>query len=92
MRNFFKLLALGTLFVPAALLANGPEHRFTHKGVTFRYTVTTTDSGRKVITGRQSDGSAFRLVVSGDRVAGLSGGQPVSFRTPRAGPVLVAAR
>ena len=92
MRNTFKATALGALFMPAALAASGPEHRFTHKGVTYRYTVTNTENGRRVIEGRQSDGSKFRLVVDGARVEGVSGGQPVSFRTPRGGAVTVAAR
>lgn len=92
MSKFIKLLALGAVFIPAAVLANGPERRFTHKGVTYRYTVTPDANGRKVIAGRSlSDGSAFRLVVNGDRVDGVSGGQPVSFRTPAAGTVTLAA-
>lgn len=93
MRNFLKTLALLAAFAPGIALANGPEHRFTHKGVTYRYTVTDAANGRKVIAGRSlSDGSAFRLVVDGDRVEGVSGGQPVSFRTPRGGAVAIAAR
>jgi hypothetical protein len=91
MRNFFNVVALGALFLPAAVLASGPEHRFEHKGVTYRYTVTE-QNGRQVITGRQSGGSSFRYVVKGDRVDGVSGGIPVSFRAPRGGAVLVAAR
>ena len=92
MRNFFKVLALGALSLPAAVLAAGPEHRFTHNGVSYRYTVTQTENGRQVITGRQQGGTAFRYVVTGDRVEGISGGNPVSFRAPRARFVTVAAR
>ncbi len=93
MRTIIKTLALVAAFAPSVALASGPEHRFTHKGVTYRYTVTEAANGRQVIAGRSlSDGSAFRLVVNGDRVVGVSGGQPVSFRTPRSGAVAIAAR
>lgn len=93
MHNVTRLLALAAAFIPSALFAAGPEHRFTHKGVTYSYTVSPDAHGRKVISGRSlADGSAFRLVVDGDRVDGVSGGQPVSFRTPAGGAVTVAAR
>jgi hypothetical protein len=93
MRNLFKLLALGALYLPAVAFAGGPEHRFTHKGVSYTYTVTLADNGRRVIEGRNLwTGARFRFVVDGDRVEGTSGGQPVSFRTPKRGAVTLAAR
>lgn len=93
MRNIFKTLALAALFMPSVVLAKGLEHRFTHKGVTYSYTVTQAENGRKVIEGRTlSNGSAFRLVVDGNRVDGVSGGQPVSFRAPAAGTVTLASK
>lgn len=93
MRTFYKLMAAAALFAPSIVLAQGAEHRFTHQGVTFVYTVTPDAHGRQVIAGRRTtDGSAFRLVVAGERVDGVSGGQPVSFRTPKGGAVTVAAK
>jgi hypothetical protein len=93
MRNLFKLLALGALYLPTAVLAAEPEHRFTHSGVSYRYTVTQVEDGRRVIQGQNLwTGARFRFVVKGDRVEGVSGGQPVSFRTPKAGGVTLAAR
>lgn len=93
MRNLFNLLALGALYLPAAVLAAGPEQRFTHNGVTYRYTVTPADKGRRVIEGRNLwTGARFRFVVDGDRVEGVSDGQPVSFRIPKRGAVTLAAR
>ncbi len=93
MRTFYKLVATVAAFVPAALLAQGAEHRFTHQGVTYTYTITPDDHGRPVIEGRsQPGGSGFRLIVDGDRVEGVSGGQQVSFRTPRGGAVALAAK
>lgn len=93
MRNFIASLALAAAFFPAVVHARGTEQRFTRDGATYVYTVTSANSGRQVIEGRRlPGGSAFRLVVTGDRVDGMSGGQPVSFRTPRPAAVTVAAR
>lgn len=93
MRTIIKLMAAAALFAPTIVLAQSTEHRFTHRGATYVYTVTPDSHGRQVIAGRRtSDGSAFRLVVDGERVEGISGGQPVSFRTPRNGAVTVAAK
>ena len=93
MRNIYKLLAFAGAFLPTALVAQTPQHRFTHQGVSYVYTVTPAANGRKVIEGHsQPGGSQFRLVVDGDRVDGVSGGQPVAFRAPRAGTVTLAAK
>lgn len=83
MRHFYKLLAIAAAFVPASVLAQSAAHRFTHRGLTYTYTVTPDRQGRQVIEGRsQPGGSGFRLVNDGDRVEGVSGGQPVAFRAP----------
>lgn len=94
MRNFIKLLAFAAVFAPTPGLAQDAAHRFTDRGVTYTYTVTPDDQGRQVIEGRsQPGGSQFRLVVDGERVQGVSGGQPVSFRAPKTSTgVAVAAR
>lgn len=93
MRNIYKFLAAAALFAPSLALAQTGEHRFTHRGATYVYTVTPAAHGRQVIEGRRlTDGSAFRLVVNGDRVDGVSGGQAVTFRAPRSGEVIVAAK
>ena len=94
MRNLIKLLAFAAVFAPTSGLAQSAAHRFTHRGVTYTYTVTPDQQGRRVIDGRsQPGGSAFHLVVDGEHVEGISGGQPVSFRAPRGNStVTVAAR
>lgn len=93
MRTLIKLLAFAAVFAPAAGFAQHATHSFTHRGVTYAYTVTADQHGRKVIDGRsQPGGSAFHLVVVGEHVEGVSGGQPVSFRAKRTGGVALAAR
>lgn len=94
MTKLFTILALlATAAVPAPLLARDAGQRFTRDGETYVYTEKRTEDGRRVISGRRlPSGSAFRLVVSGDRVDGISGGQPVAFRLPAAGATQVAAR
>lgn len=95
MSNVLKLLALlAAAAAPSALLAQPTQQRFTRDGATFVYTVSTDRAGHQVIEGRRlPSGSAFRLTVAGDRVDGVSGGQPVAFRVPaRASAELLAAR
>lgn len=98
MHTITKLLAAAALFAPGVVLARngdapGAEHRFTHRGVTYIYTVAPDAKGRQVVEGySQPGGSRYRLVVDGRRVEGVSGGQPVAFRAPRSGAVAVAAR
>lgn len=90
MRTFLTTIALLATAMPVPLLAQTTAQRFTRDGVTYVYTVTSRGD-RQVIQGRRlPSGSAFRLVVSGDRVDGVSGGQPVSFRTPAAATTLAA--
>lgn len=95
MRNLFKLLALGALYLPTAVLAAGPEreHRFTYNGASYRYTVTPAGHGRRVIEGRNlATGGRFRFLVDGDRVEGVSDGRQVAFRAPARRPVTLASR
>lgn len=93
MRTIIYWLALAATVLPTAIQARGPEHRFARDGATYVYTVQPGAGGRQVIEGhRLPGGSAFRLVVSGDRVDGVSGGQPVAFRTTRPAPLTLAAR
>ena len=93
MHTITKLLAAAALFAPGIVLAQEVERRFTHRGVTYVYTVASDAKGRQVIEGySQPGGSRYRLVVNGKRVEGVSGGQAVAFRTPRDGAVAVAAR
>lgn len=92
MQKFYAVLALAAAFIPSSLLAQ-TAHRFTRGGQTYTYTITPAAHGRRVIEGHsQPTGSGFRLVVDGDRVDGVSDGQPVSFRTPTAKGALLAAR
>lgn len=94
MRNLIRLLAFAAVFAPTPGLAQETAHRFTQRGVTYTYTVTQDAQGRRIIEGRsQPGGSAYRLVVKGNHVEGVSGGQPVSFRVPKVTTgVAVAAR
>jgi len=72
---------------------------FSHQGVTYKYSVTNISDSKRVISGFATSGSAFRLVVSGDRVSGTVNGMPVSFTVSEAknaaastAPVTVASR
>ncbi|WP_375391250.1 hypothetical protein [uncultured Sphingomonas sp.] len=93
MRNLYKLLAVAAVSLPACGWAQGAEQRFTRSGVTYIYSVTPDAKGRQVIDGRSlPGGSQFHLVVDGDLVDGVSGGQHVTFPAPRGGAVTLAAR
>jgi hypothetical protein len=93
MKTFIAVLALAAAFIPSSLLAQTSHHRFTQSGTTYVYAVTPAKNGRQVIEGhRLPTGSAFRLVMTGNRVDGMSGGQPVSFRTAGKAATEVAAR
>lgn len=93
MSKFYKLLAMLSVTVPAALLAQPTEQRFTRNGQTYVYTVSTDAQGRRVLDGRRlPSGSAFHLVVANGHVDGISGGQPVAFRVPAKRAVAVASR
>lgn len=77
-------------------LAKEKPITFTRDGISYQYTVTQISPKTKIIEGRASPGSPFRLVVSGDRVTGHANGVPVSFRVAQAraaaAPVAVATR
>lgn len=77
-------------------MAAETEQRFKHNGLTYVYT-TKQAGDRQVIDGRRfPSGSAFHLVVRGNRVSGVSGGVPVDFALEEArgatGSVEVASR
>ena len=76
------LIAAATLFVSAvpAAAQDAESQSFTRDGVTYRYDVTQHD-GYRVIEGRATPGTHFRLVVRGDRVTGRVNNRPVSFST-----------
>lgn len=81
MRMLFAISATAAALIAAPATAGDPaETRFKHEGYTYAYTAE--DSGeRKIITGRRYPGNTpFRLVVNGDRVRGVTGGTPVSFK------------
>ena len=61
-----------------------PERKFTRDGQTYVYTLVN-KADRVVISGHHyPSGSPFELTVRGDRVTGVSGGAPVSFKVPNA--------
>ena len=77
-----------TIFAAAAAAltlaspALASERSFTRDGVTYSYT--TVDQGdARVLEGRASQGSKFRLVVRNGWVQGNVGGKPVSYRAPK---------
>lgn len=77
-------------------MAAETKQRFTHNGLTYVYTAKQS-GGRQIIDGRRfPSGSAFHLVVRGNRVSGVSGGVPVDFALAEArgatGAVEVASR
>ena len=79
--------------MPLPLFAQPTTERFTRDGVTYVYTVTPAGADRRVIEGHSTPGPAgFRLVVSGDRVEGTFGGQPVAFRRPAGASATLASR
>jgi len=86
---FLPIALLATLATPA--LADKPiEKSFSRDGATYVYT-TTAKPDRVVIAGRRlPEGSAFELVVRGDKVTGFSGGEPVSFTYKNAQAKLTA--
>lgn len=84
--RMFHLAAATALTVLTATIgmAAEPERQFTHQGQTYTYT-TTVSGDRQIIEGRRlDDNRRFRLVVRGNRVSGVSGGTPVSFKLAEA--------
>lgn len=74
---FAAAAAAITLATPAA----AHEREFTHDGVTFKYSIAQ-DGNKRIVRGRASEGSTFRLIVRGDRVSGTFGGNRVEFAVP----------
>ena len=88
--------AVAAISSPAFAKDAGPERSFTRDGQTYVYTVVS-NGKRVVISGRHyPSGSDFELIVRGDRITGVSGGQPVSFKVPNAqaklAPTALASR
>ena len=80
MTKIFLTAALVASLATPAFAGDKPvEKSFSRDGNTYVYT-TTAKPDRVVISGRRSpEGSAFQLIVRGDQVTGVSGGEPVSF-------------
>jgi hypothetical protein len=92
-KTFSAAIALSLLATAPAFAANA-ERSFTRDGVTYTY-VAHHRGDSVVLKGRAfPKGSAFRLVVRGDLVRGVSGGVPVAFKVqkPLAGSIQTAAR
>jgi hypothetical protein len=76
---FLPIALIASLATPAFAGDKPAEKSFSRDGMTYVYT-TTAKADRVVINGRRfPEGSAFQLVVRGDQVTGVSGGEPVSF-------------
>lgn len=93
MRKTIAILAAVTAALTSTIgMAAEGRRTFTQNGETYVYT-SHDEQGRQVITGRQyPSGTPFRLVVRGDRVSGVAGGYPVSFRTQQAAGAASDAR
>lgn len=73
------IVAVSALIAAASPASAGPTTTFERDGETYVYR-TEVRNDHAIITGRRfPSGSAFRLVVRGDRVRGVSGGVPVEF-------------
>ena len=72
----FAVAAL-TLAGSSAVFAEAPTS-FVHNGTTYTY-VQTTEKGKRVISGRSSDGQTFRLLVGERNVTGRFNGSLVTF-------------
>lgn len=86
-----------TIFAAAALaltLASpglASERSFKRDGVTYTYT-TLDQGGARILEGRASEGSKFRLVVRNGWVQGQVAGKPVAFRAPKSTSLLQVAQ
>ncbi|WP_235525827.1 hypothetical protein [Sphingomonas sp. Leaf34] len=85
MRTTFKIIAAAAAALTSTIgMAADEKQSFVHEGSTYVYT-TTQDAGRQVIDGRRyPSGQKFHLIVRGNRVSGVSGGVPVTFKTAEA--------
>lgn len=84
-KTFLAAAALAVAFsAPAFAKDVAGQQTFKRDGQTYVYTKVTKED-RVVLSGRRYPaGSAFELIVRGDRVTGYSGGVPVSFTVPDA--------
>lgn len=73
-----------SLSLVSPALANDEPVKFVHDGVSYVYSVKAIGETKRVITGRATPGSSFRLVVSGDQVSGTANGIPVAFSVAEA--------
>ena len=81
MTKFFSLFAVASLALTGSATAAPDQQRFTHEGVTYVFTSTTTSDGATVLKGTAQPGDRpFTLSVRDGRVRGHAGGTPVSFR------------
>ena len=85
MRKTVYILAAAAAALTSTIgMADEGKQSFVHEGDTYVYT-SNVDHGRQVISGRRyPSGQAFRLVVNGNRVSGVSGGVPVAIKTTEA--------
>lgn len=90
--NFAKTFAYAAFaaFLPVSAHAAEPTS-FSADGTKYEYT-TKVVNGHTVITGKTSDGKAFRLRVGDTAVVGEFGGQPVRFQRTDARSAQVAIR
>ena len=81
MRKSYVIVAIATALTSTIAIAAPTEQRFVRDGETYVYTTEIDEAGATVIDGRRTqDGMGFHLVVKGQNVSGVTGGQPVSFR------------
>lgn len=87
------LIAAAAATIAFAAPAFGAERSFTHDGVTYHYTVSPKGEAR-VLEGKASTGSTFRLTVRDGWVNGYVANARVSFRAPKVGETaqVLAAR
>jgi hypothetical protein len=85
MRKTILILTAAAAALTSSIgMAAEGKQSFVHDGSTYVYT-SSLQNGRQVIDGRRfPSGQAFHLVVKGERVSGVSGGVPVSFKTHEA--------
>ena len=77
--NLLKSFAIAaTVFAAPSLAYAGETSSFVHAGTTYTYTQTER-AGQRVISGNSSDGKAFRLIVSRNKVTGTFNNAPVTF-------------
>lgn len=77
-RLFFVAVAAAATFASPAM---AHDREFSRDGITFKYSVEQ-DGDTRILRGRASEGSTFRLTVRGDRVSGVFGASRVAFSVP----------